>query len=73
MAKLSNKSSFSRPKLFRKIFLNETRPLIKNCMMELDYAKEYLTISKGVYSHIPILVQNSTNLFSLTCQNSGVI
>ena len=38
---------------FQKIHLHETRPLIKNCMMELDYAKKYLTRSKGGYSPYP--------------------
>ena len=38
---------------FQKIHLHETRPLIKNCMTELDYAKKYLTRSNGVYSPYP--------------------
>ena len=32
---------------------HETGPLIRNCMMELDYAKKYLTRSKGGYSPYP--------------------
>ena len=38
---------------FHKIHLHETRPLIKKCMTELDYAKKYLTRSKGGYSPYP--------------------
>ena len=38
---------------FHKIHLHETRPLIKKCMTELDYAKKYLTRSKGGYSPHP--------------------
>jgi hypothetical protein len=38
---------------FQKIHLHETRPLIKKCMTELDYAKKYLTRSKGGYSPYP--------------------
>ena len=38
---------------FHKIHLHETRPLIKKCMPELDYAKKYLTRSKGGYSPHP--------------------
>ena len=36
--------------LFQKIHLHETRPLIRKCKSELDYAKKYLTRSKGGYS-----------------------
>ena len=39
--------------LLQKIHLHETRPLVRNCMSELDYAKKYLTRSKGAYSPYP--------------------
>ena len=39
--------------LFQKIHLHETRPLIRRCMSQLDYAKKYLTRSKGGYSPYP--------------------
>ena len=39
--------------LFQKIHLQETRPLIRKCKSELDYAKKYLTRSKGGYSPYP--------------------
>ena len=39
--------------LFQKIHLHETRPLIRKCKSELDYAKKYLTRSKGGYSPYP--------------------
>ena len=39
--------------MLQKINLHETRPLLRKCMMELDYAKKYLTRSKGGYSPYP--------------------
>ena len=39
--------------MLQKIHLHETRPLLRKCMMELDYAKKYLTRSKGGYSPYP--------------------
>ena len=39
--------------LLQKIHLHETRPLARKCMTELDYAKKYLTRSKGGYSPYP--------------------
>ena len=39
--------------LFQKIPFHETRPLIRNCMMELYHAKKYLTRSNGGYSPYP--------------------
>ena len=39
--------------LFQKIHLNETRPLIKNCLTKLDYEKKYELRSKGGYMPYP--------------------
>ena len=39
--------------LLQKIHKHETRPLLRKCMSELDYAKKYLTRSKGGYSPYP--------------------
>ena len=39
--------------LFQKIHLHETRPLVRNCMSKLDYAKKYLTRTKVGYSAYP--------------------
>ena len=39
--------------LLQKIHLHETRPLLRKCMTDLDYAKKYLTRSKGGYSPYP--------------------
>ena len=39
--------------LLQKIHLHETRPLVRNCMSELDYAKKYITRSKAGYSPYP--------------------
>ena len=35
--------------IFQKIHLQETRPLIRNCMTKLDFEKKQLTRSKGGY------------------------
>ena len=39
--------------LFQKIHLNETRPLIRNCLTKLDYEKKYELRSKGGYLPYP--------------------
>ena len=39
--------------LFQKIHKYETRPLVRNCMSELDYSKKYMTRSKGGYAPFP--------------------
>ena len=39
--------------LFQKIHLHETRPLVRKCITEIDYAKKYLTRSKVGYSSYP--------------------
>ena len=39
--------------LFQKIHKYQTRPLVRNCMSELDYSKKYITRSKGGYAPFP--------------------
>ena len=39
--------------LFQKIHLHETRPLVRKCLSDMDYAKKYLTRSKVGYSSYP--------------------
>ena len=39
--------------LLQKIHLHQTRPLIRKCMSDLDYARKYLTSSKVGYSSYP--------------------
>ena len=39
--------------LFHKIHLNETRPLIRNCLTKLDSEKKFVTRSKGGYLPYP--------------------
>ena len=49
--------------LFQKIHLHETRPLLRKCKSELDYAKKYLTRSKGGYSPYPNYGANYKKIF----------
>ena len=49
--------------LLQKIHLHETRPLLRKCMSDLDYAKKYLTRSKGGYSPYPAYGSNFKNSF----------
>ena len=49
--------------LFQKIHLYETRPLVRKCMSKLDYAKNYLTRSKGGYSPYPYFGKKFSNSF----------
>ena len=41
-----NRIKFLGLSLFQKIHLHQTRPLIRNCMTEIDNARKYLTRSK---------------------------
>ena len=58
--------------LLHKIHLQETRPLVRNCMTKLDCEKKYLTISKGGTSLTQIMVHIFLGRFSLTCLNFGI-
>ena len=49
--------------LFHKIHLHETRPLVRNCLSKLDYAKKYPTRSKVGYSPYPYFGQKYSNSF----------
>ena len=58
--------------LFQKIHLHLTRPLIRKCMSDLDYAKKYLTRSKVGYSTYPnfgVKFKNSFFPFMTKCWN----
>ena len=58
--------------LFQKIHLHQTRPLIRKCMSDLDYAKKYLTRSKVGYSTYPnfgVKFKNSFFPFMTKCWN----
>jgi hypothetical protein len=56
---------------FHKIHLNETRPLIKNCMTKLDIEGTHKTRSKGGVYPIKTLVLNSKLCFFHTLLDSG--
>ena len=58
-----NRIKFLGLSLFHKIHLHETRPLIRSCMSKLDYAKKYLTRSKGGYSPYPNFGVKFSNSF----------
>ena len=49
--------------LFHKIHLHQTRPLVRKCMSKVDYAKKYLTRSKGGYSPYPNFGVKFSNSF----------
>ena len=58
--------------LFQKIHLHLTRPLIRKCMSDLDYAKKYLTCFKVGYSTYPnfgVKFKNSFFPFMTKCWN----
>ena len=50
--------------LFHKIHLRETRPLIKTCLTNLDYERNYLLRSKGGYLPYPNYGNAFLNSFS---------
>ena len=49
--------------LFQKIHLHQTRPLVRKCMSNVDYAKKYLTRSNGGYAPYPKFGMKYANSF----------